>query len=259
MVSRPHLILFSVIVQQMAVLKRRYQLEKTQRLSSQVYHCVFSTEDGAPFSFIPGQFVTLHLQGPDKIAHRSYSIANQPQGNRLELSFAYVEGGLASQYLCGLQPGDCIEASGPHGLLVLKEEKPARILLVGTGTGIAPYRSMLEQISDRLQQDPALEIVVIQGTRQAEDLLFLDDFVAFDKAHPNFHFYACYSRATQTQHDFEHLGRVQTLLEKLGPNPTQDLIYLCGNPNMIDDNFALLTEIGFDKKSIRREKYAFSH
>ncbi len=243
----------------MAILKRRYKLEKAQRLGGQVGHYTFSTEDGQALDFIPGQFVTLHLPGPDKMVNRSYSIANPPSGNTLEISCAYVEGGLATQYLGALAIGDCIEASGPHGLLVLKEEQPTRIFLVGTGTGIAPYRSMLNQIKHRLENNPALEIILIQGTRQSSDLLFVDDFVAFDKQHPNFHFYACLSRASSTQHEFERLGRVQAVLEKLQPHPTQDLIYLCGNPMMIDDNFALLTAMGFDKKSIRREKYSFSH
>ncbi len=243
----------------MAILKRRYKLEKAQRLGTQVGHYTFSTEDGQALDFIPGQFVTLHLPGTDKMVNRSYSIANPPSGNTLEITCAHVEGGLATQYLSALAIGDCIEASGPHGLLVLKEEQPTRIFLVGTGTGISPYRSMLNQIKDRLANNPALEVVVIQGTRHASDLLFGDDFVAFDKQHPNFRFYACYSQAKQTQYDFEHLGRVQIVLEKLAPNPAQDLVYLCGNPMMIDDNFALLTTMGFDKKSIRREKYSFSH
>ncbi len=243
----------------MAILKRRYKLEKAQRLGGQVGHYTFCTEDGQALDFIPGQFVTLHLPGPDKMVNRSYSIANPPSGNSLEITCAHVEGGLATQYLSALAIGDCIEASGPHGLLVLKEEQPTRIFLVGTGTGISPYRSMLDQIKDRLDNNPALEIIVIQGTRHATDLLFGDDFVAFDQQYPNFHFYACYSRASTTQHDFEHLGHVQIVLEKLKPNPTQDLVYLCGNPMMIDDSFALLTAMGFDKKSIRREKYAFSH
>ncbi len=245
----------------MALVKRRYKLEKAQRLGAQVGHYLFTTEDGQAFDFVPGQFITLDVPGPDKMAHRSYSIANPPQGNRLEITCAHIEGGLATRYLSALQPGDCVEASGPHGLLVLKEEplQPARILLVGTGTGIAPYRSMLNQIKDRLRGNPSLEIIIVQGTRHPEDLLFVDDFVAFDKEHPNFGFYACYSQAKQTQHTFEHLGRVQTVLEKLVPNPTQDLVYLCGNPMMIDDNFANLTAMGFDKKSIRREKYSFSH
>lgn len=242
----------------MALVKRHYRLESSQRLSPSVDYYRFSTEDGQPFDFLPGQFVTLDVPGPDKIVHRSYSIANPPEGNRLEIACAYVEGGLATSYLSALQPGDCIEASGPHGLLILKEEQPTRILLVGTGTGVAPYRSMLNQIQDRLRDNPALEIIAVQGTRQATDLLFANDFIALDQQYSNFHFYACYSQAKQTQHDFEHLGRVQTVLEKLQPNPNQDLIYLCGNPHMIDDNFAHLSAIGFDKKNIRREKYSFS-
>ena len=238
---------------------RRYSLVRGETLSPQVRRYIFSTEDALPLTFIPGQFLTLHVPGPEKIAHRSYSIANPPGSHLVEITCAYIAGGLASEYLAGLAVGDCIEATGPHGLLVLKEEQPQRIFLVGTGTGIAPYRSMLPQISERLTERTDLSVILVQGNRTAADLLFADDFLAFDRQHAHFQFYACYSRATHTQHPFEHLGRVQKVLEKLELNPSQDLVYLCGNPDMIDENFALLTAMGFDRKNIRREKYSFSH
>ncbi len=238
---------------------RRYSLVRGETLSPQVRRYIFSTEDALPLSFIPGQFLTLHIPGPEKIAHRSYSIANPPDSPLVEITCAHIPGGLASEYLSGLAVGDCMEATGPHGLLVLKDEQPQRIFLVGTGTGIAPYRSMLPQISARLAACADLRVMLIQGNRTAADLLFADDFLACAEQHPSFQFYACYSRATQVQHPFEHLGRVQKVLEKFVLNPSQDLVYLCGNPNMIDENFALLSAMGFDRKNIRREKYSFSH
>jgi len=226
-----------------------------------VLHLSFRREDPEPFSFVAGQFVTLHIETPAKKVHRSYSIANSPGDHRIEISCAYVENGVASQLLFGLKPGDAIEAGGPYGLFVLKEEQPKRYILVATGTGVTPYRSMLKEIEHRLKHtQPDLSIALILGVRTADELLFKDEFLAFAKANPRFSFHACYSREPgKILTDFEHQGHVQTALETLQPNPLQDIVYLCGNPNMIDDTFTLLTETGFDKKNVRREKYLFSH
>jgi ferredoxin-NADP reductase len=243
----------------MAIKTRQYILKETHSLSPYVLHLHFRTLDGLPFVFVPGQFITFQVQGAEKTLHRSYSIANTPHDNQMEITCACVRGGVASELFSKLKPGDILEASGPHGLLVLKEEKPKRIILVATGTGVTPYRSMKNQISARLAADPNLEIIVIQGTRTPEELLFAEEFLSLAEAHANFKFYACYSRVENTRESFEHQGYVQEVLENLKPHPTEDLIYLCGNPNMIDHTFARLTELGFDRKNIRREKYAFAH
>jgi NAD(P)H-flavin reductase len=118
---------------------------------------------------------------------------------------------------------------------------------------------MLNQITERLTADPHLEMIVIQGVRTPAELLFAKDFLNLSLGHSNFKFYACYSRVESTTESFERLGHVQELLKTLSLKPEAELIYLCGNPNMIDDTFALLTELGFDRKNIRREKYSFAH
>ena len=245
----------------MAQITHRYILEESKLLAPKVLHLSFKREDNEPFPFIAGQFITLHIETPAKKVHRSYSIANSPGNNRLEIACAYVENGIASKLLFNLKPGDTIEAGGPHGLFVLKDEQPKRYLFIATGTGVTPYRSMLKEIQRRLKESsPHLKVALIFGVRTREELLFKDEFLNFAKEHPNFEFHACYSRESQaTLSDFEHHGHVQVALAKLQPNPNEDIVYLCGNPNMIDDTFTLLTELGFDKKNVRREKYLFSH
>ena len=243
----------------MALKTRQYILKHTARLCDHILHLSFVTADALPVVFIPGQFVTFQIAGTEKTLHRSYSIANPPDGHHLEITCACVPGGVASELFLNLKPGDCLEASGPHGLLILKDEQPKRIIFVATGTGVTPYRSMMHQIAMRLKTDPDLEMIVVQGARTPAELLFAEDFLSLSRAHANFKFYACYSRAENTAESFERLGYVQDLLKTLSPKPDSDLLYLCGNPNMIDDNFALLTELGFDRKNIRREKYSFAH
>lgn len=250
----------------MAQPTRRYILQWSRMVTPHIRHLSFIPEDGEPFTFVAGQFITLlidNLETPGKKLHRSYSIANTPnQNNTMEMACAYVENGRATKLLFNLEPGDSIEASGPYGLFVLKEEQPSRYLLIATGTGVTPYRSMLDEISRRLTLNPSLSIKVMLGVRNQDELLFGNDFLEVAKSQPNFSFDVCYSRADNEkalEDRFEHTGHVQELFPTLHLNPETDIIYLCGNPNMIDDAFAKLSALGFERKAIRREKYLFAH
>lgn len=260
--------LLNYLKKSMAQQTQRYVLNWSKMVTPHVKHLSFTREDGASFPFVAGQFITLHIKdptNPSKILHRSYSIANIPhENNTIEIACAYVENGRATQLLFNLQPGETIEASGPYGLFVLKDEKPKRYILIATGTGVTPYRSMLAEIKKRLTEDPNLTIVVMLGVRHPSELLFGEDFIHCAKNYENFHFLANYSRYTDKADTLnleahESHGYVQDNFEKLQFDPASDLIYLCGNPNMIDDAFKRLTEQGFDRKAIRREKYLFAH
>lgn len=245
----------------MAQPTRRFVLRWAKMIAPKVRHLAFQLEDLQNIPFIAGQFLTLHVEGTAKTLHRSYSIANVPNQNTLEIACALVEGGAASTFLLNLQVGDSIAASGPYGLFVLKDERPARYVFIATGTGVTPYRSMLSDLEYRLQNShPELEIVLLLGVRSRAELLFADEFLEFARKYPNFKFYACYSKEAATDiNSFERLGHVQDTFPFLQLDPNRDIVYLCGNPNMIDDNFAQLTDLGFDKKNVRREKYVFSH
>jgi len=247
----------------MAQPTRRFTLKWSKMITPGVLHLAFAREDKLALPFTAGQFITLHIEGPQKILHRSYSLANAPNqiDDVIEIACAKVEGGVASNLLFNMKPGDVVSASGPYGLFVLKEETPARYILIATGTGVTPYRSMLDEIKARFMKlQPELEVILILGVRHTNDLLFKEEFLEFSKKYPRFKFYACYSQEKKSSlEDFERLGRVQEIFKELNLNPAQDIVYICGNPNMIDDTFALLTNSGFDRKNVRREKYLFSH
>lgn len=237
-----------------------YKLEWAKMATPMVKHLAFVRADGEPIPFSAGQFITLNIMGPDKLVHRSYSIANAPAPDvPMELACAYVEGGIATNFLFNLKPGDTVEACGPFGLFVLKDEQPSRYILIGTGTGVTPYRSMLKELKHRMSTHNTRTELLL-GVRNPSELLFGDEFAAFAEEHENFAFSACYSRHQDPAlKPYEYTGHIQDQFERLNLNPAQDIIYLCGNPNMIDDAFTLLTEKGFDRKQIRREKYVFSH
>ncbi len=233
-------------------------------LAPTVRHLVFERTDGAPCAFIPGQFVQIHfLYADGKPTKRSYSVATVGSGDgspvaRIEIAVSYVDGGAATELLGNLKHGECIDASGPYGRFCLMDaDANRRYLLVATGTGVTPYRAMLPQLK-RLSERGA-EVALVYGARNETELLYGEEFEAFAREHPHFHFYSCLSRAPRAvprKHD--RSGRVHVALTELQPHPEHDIAYLCGNPDMVDEAFAQLKECGLPVPHIRREKYVSS-
>ncbi len=224
-----------------------------------VFHCEKNAND-ADFSYIAGQFITLHFERDGRMLNRSYSIATTPElfneTKCIEFAAGYVENGPASELLFNLKEGDILNASGPFGRLILKDETPKRYIFVSTSTGVTPFRAMFNALSKRFAEHPELQVVLLQGVQHKADLLYREDFLNFSKQYPQFKFYACYSREKDTAlEDYEHCGYVQSLFSKLDLSPQEDIIYLCGNPSMIDEAFSILKDQTFEVKNIFREKY----
>lgn len=231
-------------------------LEEAFMISPQVKHFVFRATQTPPFNYTPGQFITIHFEVSGKIVRRSYSIANVPlQNNKIEFAAGYVEGGPGTNLLFNLKPGDAIQINGPFGRLILKEPNPKRYILVATSTGVTPYRAMLPELMRRLEQHPELEVVILQGVQKKEDVLYEQDFLEFAKQCRRAQFRVHLSREADNLLDHQLSGYVQTSFPKLDLNPQEDLIYLCGNPGMIDDSFTFLKDNGFAMQQIIREKY----
>ena len=239
-------------------------------LAPSVGHYVFVRDDGAPLDFIPGQFIQVHFQYADGTAtKRSYSLATihdhaMGPGEAVEIAVSYVPGGAATALFEGLDAGDTVDASGPFGRFCLvPADTNRRYLLIGTGTGVTPYRAMLPQL-ERAIAERGIQVVLLFGARTPDELLYGDEFRAFADRHPDhFRFVPCFSRelpAEGSPHahaDVRH-GYVQQFLPDFAPDPAGDIAYLCGNPNMVDSCFEALKESGLEVKQIRREKYVSS-
>lgn len=231
-------------------------LEWAKMISPHVRHLAFKCEEDTLLNFIPGQFITIHFTLGEQQFRRSYSIATLPgQSQCIEIAAGFVANGPGTQMLFALQPGDKVSASGPFGRLILRDEHPKRYLFIATSTGVTPYRAMLPELAKRLKSS-AIQCTLLLGVQHQQDLLYGEDFLSFAEEHPNFNFRAYYSREKLSQplpHEFS--GYVQSAFDELKPDPNNDIVYLCGNPNMIDNTFQQLKDLGFDVKNVRREKY----
>ena len=231
-----------------------------------VAHLSFLRDDGLPLDFIPGQFIQIHFSHADgTAARRSYSLATlhdhaMGAGEAVDIAVSYVAGGAATALFEGMPLGGSVDASGPFGrFCLLPQDANRRYLLIGTGTGITPYRAMLPQL-DTLMRERGIEVVLLQGARSPDELLYGDEFRAFAEAHAGFRYLPCLSRelpaagSAQAHADVRH-GYVQNVLPELSPDPATDIAYLCGNPNMVDACFEALKAHGLPVPLIRREKY----
>ncbi|MBO9718015.1 MAG: ferredoxin--NADP reductase [Pseudoxanthomonas sp.] len=235
-------------------------------LAPTIGHYVLARDDGQPLDFIPGQFIQVHFDYADGTpARRSYSLATIHDhalgpGEAVEIAVSHVPGGAATALFEGLAIGDRVNASGPYGRFCLMPgDRNRRYLLIATGTGVTPYRSMLPVLG-QLLAERELEVVVLAGARTPGELLYAEDFRAFADANPRFRYMPCLSRelpAAGSAHahaDVRH-GYVQQQLAELAPDPATDIAYLCGNPDMVDACFEALKGHGLPIPQIRREKY----
>ncbi len=238
-------------------------------LAPSVAHLSFVRDDGEPLDYIPGQFVQVHFQYTDGTAtKRSYSLAARHEhalgpDDTVEIAVSYVTGGAATALFDSLEIGGSITASGPYGrFCLMPADTNRRYLLIGTGTGVTPYRAMLPQLAAQIA-DRGIEVILLFGARTEEELLYGDEFRAFANEHPNFRFVPCFSRelpAADSPHAHADVrkGYVQDQLAEFAPQAESDIAYLCGNPNMVDACFEVLKGHGLPVPQIRREKYVSS-
>lgn len=241
------------------------RLVGSHMLAPSVRHLDFVRDDGLPLDFVPGQFIQVHFNLADgSPSKRSYSLATIHDhalgpGESVQIAVSYVPGGAATALFAALDEGQQIQASGPYGRFCLgAADQNRRYLLIGTGTGVTPYRAMLPQLA-RLMATREVDVVLLFGARTPEELIYGEDFAAFAAAHPRFRFVPCFSRELpEAAHPDVRRGYVQDALAEFAPDPATDIAYLCGNPNMVDASFEALKAAGLAIPAIRREKYVSS-
>ncbi|WP_211828999.1 ferredoxin--NADP reductase [Kistimonas asteriae] len=234
-------------------------LSKTQ-LSDDTLQLTFQLADDS-FSFQAGQFVSIQFELDGDNLKRSYSIASAPgvfqSMRQIDIAIALLPDGRASRRFQEAVPGEHFGISGPFGLLVLPDSLPERLVLVGTGTGMAPYRAMLPELERIAASGIALHILM--GSRHRKDVIYREEFSSLASRFEQVTFELCLSREANPDVGIqEYPGYVQTRFAHLNLSPERDLPFLCGNPAMIDDAVAWLSEAGFGPRQIKREKYTFS-
>ncbi|MDQ2721211.1 MAG: FAD-binding oxidoreductase [Bacteroidota bacterium] len=215
------------------------------------------------FDFKAGQFVTLDLPIHEQKNKRwrSYSIASWPDGtNVFELLIVLLEDGAGTTYLFNeVKVGSELVFRGPQGVFTLPEKIEKDIFLICTGTGIAPFRSMLNYIY--LHNVTHQNLYLIYGCRTQKDLLYFEEMKSLEKKLLNLFFIPTLSReswagATGYVHNsYQEICQNNNEACKNLENIKPAAFYLCGWKFMIDDARKKIADLGYDKKSIHFELY----
>ncbi len=212
------------------------------------------TEGSHEEAFRAGQFITMDLPIGEKRLERwrSYSIANLCESNTIELCISRVPDGPASNYLFDqVEIGTPIVYKGPLGAFVLPKEMPDNLIMVCTGTGVAPFRSMIQRLVNRENIDT--EVHLVYGTRTSGSMLYRQEFEDLMAQYPWFNYHVALSREPYKGYH----GYVHNLYQRIsGQNQGEAKYYLCGWQNMIDEAVHKLTgDMKVDKKNIYYELY----
>lgn len=206
------------------------------------------------FDFAPGQFITLDLPIHEQRNKRwrSYSIASAPDGsNTVELVIVHLEGGLGTTYLFNeIKEGSELTIRGPQGIFTMPTDMHKDLYMICTGTGIAPFRSIVNYI--HAHNTPHAHLHIIFGTRKREDVLYEEELRALSQKMERFHYHPVLSREAI---DGFHNGYVHAVYQELCKDKPPANFMLCGWKVMIDEAKQRLQAMGYEKKDIHQELY----
>jgi ferredoxin--NADP+ reductase len=227
-------------------------------------------------NFLPGQFAVLGLPGsapryqlsepeshpsdPQKLIRRAYSIASSSRTREyLEFYLSLVSTGALTPRLFALNIGDRLwlspKVTGLFRLDQVPEEK--NVILIGTGTGLAPYMSML---SSAMRCGGPRRFAVLHGAYHSWDLGYRSELLTLEHLCNNLTYHATIDRPEEEPVPWSgHVGWVQNLWIKgvveqawgFRPTPENTHVFLCGVQAMIDEMIAILSKDGYREHSPR--------
>ena len=214
-------------------------------------HLRFQLPPGKELHFKSGQFVQVFVPQPDKPRRTSYSIASAPQNtNNFELCVTWVDGGKSSTYLHSLKVGDKVTIMGPLGKFTQPDLLPRDVVFIATGSGIAPFRSM---IHDQLARNTPRRLNLIYGNRHDQDIIYKKDWEQLAMENANFRALFTLSRPSDQWTGTK--GYVQEKIADFIPHPKENDFYICGLTPMINAVQEKLLSLGVPASQIHYEKF----
>jgi ferredoxin-NADP reductase len=230
------------------------RLISSDSLSEYTKHLEFEVVGEKRFGFVAGQWLSFHHSKSDEEEiTRAYSICSPPaDDNRFALCLNRVQDGFMSNFLCDMREGEQISLQGPFGDFIL--HPPMRdTIFIATGTGIAPFRSMLHWLLKDDSRHQGKQLFLLFGNRREEDIYYHAEFLCLADLHSNFHYLPTLSRADENWPGLR--GYVQQHVPEIAQSRLDMHAYVCGLDKMVKANRELLNSLGWDRKSIRYEKY----
>ncbi len=217
--------------------------------------------DGEPVRFDPGQYMTIGVFADDKLWQRPYSIASAPTdaADGYEFYVRLVPIIRFTTLLWRVGVGQAMRMTGPKGRFLLEPDDNRTHLFVSTGTGIAPFISM---IRETMAMKKPRKTIVLHGVSYADELGYRDLLEGWerDRTYP-LHYVPTVSRPTHPRNAAwgGRTGRVESVIgdvcRDMGLRPERTVVYICGNPEMILNVEGVLMNRGFPEFHVKKELY----
>lgn len=206
------------------------------------------TEGQDRLDFKAGQFISIKFT--DK-AWRAYSIASTDKEDLVELVIRIVPNGVGSTILDKAVVGDEFTFKAPFGHFVLSENSNANLIFLGTGTGIAPLRSM---IIEEGRKDTPRDMKLFYGGRNPDDIAYLEELEGWD---PNLKTRLGFSRDEKASefNSYSENCRITKFIDEDQDFDDQSEFYICGNGAMVKSVQEILENKGVDKSRIFMERF----
>lgn len=223
--------------------------------TTQVKTFRFIDPDGGklPFTYLPGQFITVTISPKGVPVKRSYTIASSPTiRDYCEITVKHEEQGTVSNYLHTMvHRGELMQINGPSGNLTFTEPDADSIVLIAGGVGVTPMMSVIRYLTDRSWKG---DIFFFFSVRDEASIIFREEILYLQKRHPNLHVHIIMDIAGGNDTQGFLTGRInKDMLTTYVPDLPARRIHICGPPPMMNAVKAMLEELQVPKENVRTE------
>ncbi|MDR7221184.1 2Fe-2S iron-sulfur cluster-binding protein [Aminobacter aminovorans] len=227
-------------------------VQSVRNVGRDVVHLTLALPGAEELVYRPGQYLNVLLDDGNK---RSFSMASVPNGKTVDLHIRRVrDGHFTSGQLLRLSPGDRLDVELPHGLFCCRKEDFRPIVMVATGTGLAPIKSILESLMDDPDCPP---VSLYWGMRTEDDLYLHDEIQSWGERLCDFQYVPVLSRPGPGWEGRQ--GYVQEVAAEDIGDFSEHAIYMCGSPRMISSAKKLFIENGANPGFIYADAFNFQH
>lgn len=221
-------------------------------LCEDVIHLTLALPPDTPLDYAPGQYMNVVLPDGDT---RSFSMASAPAGNLVDFHVRRIPGGrYTDRWLGQAQAGAALEIEAPLGVFSYHEEDWRPMIMMATGTGIAPIKAILESLLDN---DDCPPVTLYWGMRTEADLYLRDVIESWAARLYEFNFVPVLSRADAGWQG--RRGHIQQAVLQDHGDLSEHAVYLCGAPAMVSEATALLAARGASLDHVYADSFTFQH
>lgn len=227
--------------------KIKAKITEIKDLAKDIKEFTFSFIDPEIVDYKAGQFILVKIQDKPK-AYRAYSISSYNEDSRkLKVIIKKAERGYGTNIIFNqFKIGDLVDLEGPMGNELVPDKSADKILFIANGIGITPFIGLTKDVL--LNYPNVKEVILLNGQRYEEDLLYDDYFKNLERLYSKFRYIPVLSRDKESS---LRKGYVTDILKEI--DVTGSYVYMCGSKNMILDSYEILLNKGIEKEHISYE------